>query len=151
MAGLTIKVIDEDDDYLGIEIQVSNARFAGSTRIYAGNDELSEFAATIAGFPTSASDERIYEFGSRDPSSAGGYCKLHFRCVDSAAHAIVEVSIDDDKVFYSDEEAHLSFGAQPAAIDQFTKALHGLERARSGEVTLPSIIGAENPSQQFSN
>ena len=44
--GLRASVIDGgDDDYLGIEIYSSANRFAGTTRIYAGLNELSEFAA----------------------------------------------------------------------------------------------------------
>jgi hypothetical protein len=70
--GLRIRIVDPDDDYLGIEIQVSNGRFAGSTRIFAGLQELTEFSAKIAGFPANPDDERIYEFGSREPQTAEG-------------------------------------------------------------------------------
>jgi hypothetical protein len=34
-ADLTIKILDLDDDYLGIEIHASNERSSGSARIYA--------------------------------------------------------------------------------------------------------------------
>ena len=50
-SGLTIKVVDPDDDYSrNRDIYASNDRFAGSFKIYAGLEELSEFAARIAGF-----------------------------------------------------------------------------------------------------
>ena len=70
--GLTIEAVDNDGDYLGIEIRASNGRFAGYAWIYAGTDELSEFAAHIAGFPASFEDRRSYEFGSSDQNTAGG-------------------------------------------------------------------------------
>lgn len=50
-AGLTVRIVGQDDDYLGIEIQASNGRFVGSVRICAWLRELSDFAARIAGFP----------------------------------------------------------------------------------------------------
>src|SRR5208337_3311633 len=114
-SGLIIKVVDPDDDYLGIEIRASNDRFAGSTRIYAGLEELSEFAACIAGLPSNAHDERAYEFGSRDPSIAGGYCSLRFHSVDRSGLAVVEVDIGGDDKQHAMETAHLSFRVEPAA------------------------------------
>ncbi len=50
--GVSIRVADNDGDYLGIEIQASNGRFAGYAWIYADNEALSELATAIAGFPT---------------------------------------------------------------------------------------------------
>ncbi len=96
--GLRIKVVDPDDDYLGVDIQAANPRYDGSARIFAGLHELSAFANQIGGFPASIQDERVYEFGSRDRSIAGGYCKLHLRCVDRTGHAVIEIVIEDDEL-----------------------------------------------------
>ena len=137
-ARLTIRIVDPDDDYLGVEIHAFNDRFAGSTRIYAGIEELSEFAAHIAGFPAKASDERIYEFGSRKPSVAGGYCSLRFHCLDRSGHAAVEIALEDDDQLYTVGAAQLSFHIAAAAIDRFARALRELQGARSGEATLSS-------------
>ena len=38
--GLSIRVVDPDDDYIGIEIRAVADRFVGTTQIYAGLDEL---------------------------------------------------------------------------------------------------------------
>ena len=137
--GLTITVVARDDDYLGLEIHVSNNRYAGATWIFAGNEELTKFAAQIAGFPTNARDERRYEFGTRDRSFAGGYCNVHFGCLDSSGHVIVEVAIEDDKQLNPYERAQLTFRVEAGAIDRFTKALPELERTRSGQAMLPSV------------
>jgi hypothetical protein len=99
--GLRIRIVDPDDDYLGIEIQVSNGRFAGSTRIFAGLEQLTEFSAKIAGFPTNPDDERIYEFGSRESKIAGGYGRMRFHCIDHKGHAAIEVILEDDDKYYS--------------------------------------------------
>lgn len=47
-SGLTIKVVDPDDDYLGIEIYAWNDRFAGSTKVAGGRAGLRFFSLSIA-------------------------------------------------------------------------------------------------------
>jgi hypothetical protein len=116
--GLSITIVDVDPDYLGIDIRAGNDRFAGSARIYAGLTELGEFADCIAGFPTSSTDTRNYEFGSRDRGFAGGYCGLSFRCTDSVGHARVEVSLRDDAHRHELASAEFSFPVAAAAVDQ---------------------------------
>lgn len=137
-SGLTIRIVETDADYLGLEIHASNHRFAGSAWVYAGVRELSEFAAELAGFPASAHDERTHEFGSREPSHAGGYVSLRFHCLDAPGHASINIAIEDDDQRFDAESARLSVRVEAAAIDRFTEALREVERARSGEALLPS-------------
>jgi hypothetical protein len=134
--GLRLKVVDPDDDYLAVEIQATNNRFAGTARIYADLNELSEFANQIMDFPANIQDERTHEFGSRDPSIAGGYCRLHFRCVDRAGHVVITIVIEDDHHLYPPGNAELAFGVEPAAIDRFVTGLREVEQERSGEAVL---------------
>jgi hypothetical protein len=138
--GLQIKVVDPDDDYLGIEIRASNARFAGATRIYAGLGELSDFATRINTFPTNPEDERVYEFGSREPSIAGGYCRLRFHCLDRAGHAAIDIILEDDEQVYAAEHAQLSLTVEAADIDRFIERIRVLQQERSGEARLPSAV-----------
>jgi hypothetical protein len=136
ICGLTVMVVDPDADYLGVEIHASNDRLAGSTRVYAGLDELSRFACTIAGFPTGNQDRRAYAFGTRDPSCAGGYCSVTFRCVDGAGHVSVDVVLEDDDGRYASALAQFSFQTEPAAIDRFVERLRSVEQNRSGSADL---------------
>jgi len=137
-AGLTIRIVETDADYLGLEIHASSNRFSGSTWVYAGLDGLSEFAGALAGFPSSAHDERVYEFGSPKPSQAGGYARLRFHCLDAAGHASIEIALEDDDQRFDAGSAGLSVRIEAAAIDQFTEALREIESARCGEALLPS-------------
>ena len=137
--GLTITIVDVEPDYLGIDIRASNDRFGGSARIYAGLTELSEFANRIAGFPTS-SDERNYEFGSRDRSFAGGYCGLRFRCIDSVGHARVEVALEDDEQWHELASAEFGFPVVAADVDQFTTRLREVERDGNGSAILQAAV-----------
>jgi len=134
--GFTVTAVDPDADYLGIEIRDYNERFAGSTRIYAGLDNLSRFAGTIEGFPTGHLDSRAYEFGTRDPSFAGGYCSVTLSCLDRAGHVGVEVVLEDDDGRYAPAPAKFSFRTEPAAIDRFVERLRRVEQERSGSAVL---------------
>ena len=101
-----------------------------------GFDELAEFANEIAGFPVSPTDSRRYEFGSRGPKSAGGYCELVFRCTDSSGHLEVDVVIEDDEIHYSKSSASLIIQTEPAAVDLFVNRLIQVNRERSGSAVL---------------
>ena len=138
--GLTIAVVDVDPDYLGVEICASNNRFAGSTRIYAGLSELSEFADRIAGFPSNPQDERNYEFGTRNPGFAGGYCSLHLHCIDGAGHAILDIAFEDDDRLHETAVAKFSFCTLAADIDRFVVRLRKLEQEQSGDASLPMAL-----------
>jgi len=136
--GLRISIVDPDEDYLGIEVAADSGRFAGTTRIYAGLDELSIFASQIAGFPTTAEDQRNYEFGSTESGVAGGFALLRFHCLAGAGHPALEVIIEDDQQRHEIASARFAFQFAAADLDRFVTRLHHIERNRSGEATLPA-------------
>lgn len=137
---ILITIVDPDLDYLGLEIRAGNGQFAGSTRVYAGLEELSDFADEISRFPRDCRDQRKHEFGSRDLSMAGGYCRVSFRCLDQAAHVGVDVMIDD-KSPDAPASVTLSFKTEAAAIDEFVARLRSVEQERSGSALLPECAG----------
>ena len=134
--GLRISIIDPDENYLGIEISAASGRFAGTTLIYAGLDELSIFASRIAGFPTTAKDERTYEFGSTESRLAGGFALLRFHCVDGAGRTALEVIIEDDAQLHETASARFVFQFAAIDLDRFVARLRHIERNRSGEASL---------------
>ena len=137
--GLSIVVVDPDEDYLGIDIRVASGRFSGSARIYAGLDQLGEFARAIAGFPVGPDDRRVYEFGIRDPGCAGGFVALTFFCRDRAGHPMVTASIEDDPQWHSKASAELSFDFEAASLDRFLRSLLELEGKAAGSAQLPAV------------
>jgi hypothetical protein len=139
-AGLQITVVDVDDDYLGIEIAVGSTRFSGSARIYAGVNQLSEFARAITGFPATSADSRSFEFGTRDPRYAGGFVALRFHCRDGSGHPLISAEIQDDDRFHSDASAEFSFPVEAAALDRFVQALIQVEAAKGGSATLEAAV-----------
>src|SRR5437762_1426024 len=135
---LAISVLDRDDDYLGIDIHAANERFAGTARLYAGLNEMTEFADGLTRFPNSPHDERKFEFGTRDAGTAGGFCSLRFHCIDGTGHARVEVVIEDDEELHESASASFGFPVFPAAIDRFTIRLRQIDRNVSNKAELSS-------------
>ena len=138
-AGLEIRVVDVDDDYLGIDIAASSERFSGSARLYLGFTALSEFAGALAGFPSSNSDRRTHEFGTLDPGVAGGFVRLVFQCVDGAGHTAISVAIEDDPHHHSKASATFTLEFEAAELDRFLIAVRQLERAKNGHATLRAL------------
>jgi hypothetical protein len=134
--GLSITVVDPDDDYLGIEIHAQSQRFAATTFIYAGFSDLTQFADQIAGFPAGPRDERRWEFGHRDPGFAGGFCGLRFHCLNRAGHAALAVSIVDKDRRHDAANADFTFQVEAADIDRFVAQLRVVERDRAGAAVL---------------
>ncbi len=138
--GLSFKTVDIDPDYLGIDIQAANNRFAGSAHIYTNPEQLTEFANRIAGFPTSPTDERKYEFGTPDPTFVGGYCTFRFYCIDRAGHVRIETSFEDDAHLHDAALAKFTMPVQATAIDRFAVGLRDLARRQTNEAILPPMI-----------
>ena len=136
---LTIQVVERDDDYLGLDIHASSERFAGSARVYAGLDDLTELADRISGFPQSATDERRYEFGSQESNIASGYCSLCFICSDGAGHARLEVVLKDDAARHEHGLASFGFQVFATEIDRFVLMLRGLNERRVPEAILDTV------------
>ncbi len=133
---LQIRAIDPDPDYLGIEIFAASGRFAGTTRIYAANDELSELCRVIEGFPNRIEDQRSHLFGTREPGYAGGFCELRFFCTDGSGHVAIRVEVRDDDARHSDGFGSFTIPTLTAEIDTFIVALKRLELNRAGEANL---------------
>lgn len=137
--GLCISVVDPDDDYIGIDVHVSNERSAGTAFIYAGLDEPGKIADILEGFPARSHDERHFYLGSRDEGVAGGYCQFRFFVLDASGHCALEAVVEDDTNRHAGDKATLSVTSLTAAdIDRFVDALRKLGRERRGEARLAS-------------
>jgi hypothetical protein len=137
--GLTIRVNSFDDDLFGIDIRAWNERFTATTFIESSLTQLGKLASCIAGFPARPGDERSFVFGTRDPAFNVGYCSLHFRAIDSAGNAVVDVSVEDggtpgwQAIGTGTGKAEFSIPVEAADIDRFVLALRKVERTEAGE------------------
>ena len=136
--GLTLSVVEPDEDYLGIEVFVSRGRYAGSSRIFAGLDELGLIADKLEGFPNSPDDERTFELGVEGNVYAGGHMAVSAHTVDSLGHSVVDIEIVDDDDRYSAGSACFTVSVEAAGIDRFVQGLRAAQYARAGVARLAS-------------
>jgi hypothetical protein len=131
--GLRVRYLYHDYDILEIEVSTFNGRFAGSTALYVGRDELSRSSDALRQFPNSRSDECDITWGAFGPESAGGALRIQLRCIDSALHVQVSVQIEDAEGMQS---AVVIADVEPAAIDNFIPALRQIEEVLNGDAVL---------------
>ena len=134
-----ITIFDPDDDYTGIEIQACTDRFAGTARVYAGLRELTDLANQMVGFPKDHTAQLTYEFGSRSPGVAGGYCQIRLRCLDRAGHIALHVELEDEDLYWPPSSTQMTIHVEAAETDRFIQALHALDRERWGAAALASL------------
>lgn len=135
--GLSIEIQDPDDDYLGIVIKISNGKYAGYTRIYAGLSDLSDLAKVLEGFPETVEDKREFTFGyERSRDVVGGYCHLVFKTWDRVGHTEIIATMEDDK---RDSLATAEIpvrSIEASAYDRFVEQLRKIEKERHGSAVL---------------
>jgi hypothetical protein len=128
--GISLRVIwfDEVEDLFEVVFYCSNGYFSGQAGIYVGRKALQELADTLKGFPSSPDDTRDFELGTFNPNHADGGARMHFRCVDAAGHAVVEVKLRGDACggLGEMESVALRIPIQAAGVDDFVKQLRGI-------------------------
>jgi hypothetical protein len=97
---------------------------------------LTAFAALLVGFPKDYSDHRTHEFGSRNPGTAGGYCRIEICCVDRAGHIALHLELQDEG--RPPSSAQLTLPVEAAEIDRFIETLRAIDRERCGTALLES-------------
>ena len=95
-------------------------------------------AEAIKGFPCGASDVRDLEFGTFDPSHAGGGVRLHLYCTDSVGHSAIDVKLRRDacKGLGMPESVALKLPVEAAAVDLFVTQLGSIDTEQIGATAL---------------
>jgi len=117
----------------------SNGYFSGHAEIYLTQNNLSELADGLSGFPSGARDAREFKLGTFDASHADGGVLMNFRCRDSVGHAAVEVKLRGDgcKALGELESVALRIPIEPAGIDLFVLQLRAIDSTIGARASLP--------------
>jgi hypothetical protein len=138
--GIEISVRWFDNDLVELAVSASNGRFSGSVETYADLEVFPKLAATLEGFPVSSTDARQFEFGTFDPSFAGGGARLQFRCLNHVGKSCVEIHLRaDPRVIGSNETASFIVGIEAAAIDTFVTQLKAIRLEPNASISLPAV------------
>ena len=131
MRGIEFEVIWFDQDVVEYQVTCSNGTFRGATRMYLAYNDLSKTAQILSGFPSDIKDTREVQLGAFGPHEAGGGIHMRFRCIDSAGHAVVLVSLRADgcRGPAEPESVSLYIPVEAGSIDTF------VAKARSRDET----------------
>jgi hypothetical protein len=136
--GLELRVVDVDADYVMVEFSAADGRFAGSTALYGGGEEVDALARGFGGFPRHPDERRDITLGSPDPQIADGWVRIACRCEDRSGHVLLEIYVLDKAVRASvpGREVRIHLPVEPAALDRFATALRDLEWRAGASATL---------------
>ena len=129
--GVEIEVLWLDDSMIELGIKAANGRYAGETTFYAAPDSPRELARHIAGFPSSASDSRAYEFGTHSPEQGA---RLQFMATDRLGHCALAVTLHENASQMPGDIQSVSLVVRidPASVDAFAEQLMQM-KLRVGE------------------
>ena len=132
--GIEVEVVWFDQDVVECHFKCSNGRFSGHAEIYVNHDGLSNMAAGLRGFPSGHTDCREFELGTFNPNHADGGIRLHFHCLDSVGHAVVDVKLRGDacKALGEVESVALRIPVEAAAIDTFVAQIGNVNTEQIG-------------------
>ncbi|HEX6813795.1 MAG TPA: hypothetical protein VF384_19395 [Planctomycetota bacterium] len=122
---MSLAVIWLDEHVVEIQVRAANGRFAGVADCYAGHEFFARAAESLRGFPTSARDHREIDVGTFDPGYAGGGARIVLRCIDSAGHAVADVTLQADSAAVQGhrESVSLTFPIEAAGVDELVAVL----------------------------
>jgi hypothetical protein len=137
---LEIAVVWNDPDFQEVVVSASSGKFWGKVNLYAGPNELKEFAERLNGFPSSRGDKREFTFGQNDLSGYG-VASLIFYCRDSTGHVALDVALQSTQAAYSlrgNESAVIVIPAVIGDIDRFAAELRNINNRVGARALLQS-------------
>ena len=136
---LEIAVVWNDPDMQEVVVSASSGNFSGQANLYAGPNELKEFAERLNGFPSSRDDRREFTFGQNDLSGYG-IASLVFYCRDSTGHVAIEVALQSTQAYplSGNESAVIVIPAVIGDIDRFAAELRNINNRVGARAVLQS-------------
>ena len=129
MRGIEFEVVWFDQDVIEYRVTCSNGSFGGATRLYSSHVDLTKAADILSGFPSNIKDFRNLRLGTFAPELAGGGIDMTFKCVDSAGHAVVLVTLRDDgrEAICQPQSVNLCIPVEAGSIDSFVTKVHSID------------------------
>ncbi len=129
MTGLEFEVVWFDQDAIEYSVTCSNGSFGGATRLYSSHVDLTNAADILSGFPSNIKGCRNLRLGTFAPELAGGGIDMIFKCVDSAGHAVVLVTLRDNgrEGIRQPQSVNLCIPVESGSIDSFVAKVHSMD------------------------
>ena len=119
---ISVLAIDEGDDTIQFQMEVSNGISSSSIDFYGYADNFKEFATGLLLFPKTVSDKVRYELGEIGERWAY-YILLDVFCYESNGHSAIHVIVDNNGKGPYTNKSEFYITTVPASLNKFGQLL----------------------------
>ena len=131
---ISVIAIDEGDDTIQYEIEITNGMNSISQEFYGYSDNFKEFAAGLLSFPKTITDNVKYEFGQNRESSEY-YILLDAFCYENNGHSAIHVIVDNNRKRPHTNKSEFYITTVPASLNKLGQLLRDWNPTTAKEVT----------------
>lgn len=127
----------DGDSLTRYRLRLANDSFSARTTAWGNNDEHLNLAAALSGFPSDASTEVLFRFGT--PGT--GTCELRFFCLDAKGHLGLWAQFEAEGPASNGQHEFGSFfmRCDPAGVDSFVASVRDFVPGSSNRAELSWI------------
>ena len=120
---ISVLAIDEGDDTIQFQLEVSNGINSTSQDFYGYADNFKEFAIGLLSFPKTISDKVKYQLGEIGQRSAY-YILLEVFCYESNGHSAIHIIVDNNGKRPYTNKSEFYITTVPASLNKLGKLLN---------------------------
>lgn len=131
---ISVLSIDEGDDTIQFQLQVSNGISSTSQEFYGYADNFKVFASGLLSFPKTITDNVKYELGESGERWAY-YILLEVLCYENSGHSSIHIIVDNNgkKPYTNKSEFYIT--TIPASLNKFGQLLRDWSPITEKEIT----------------
>jgi hypothetical protein len=126
--------IDEGDDTIQFQIEVSNGIISTSQDFYGYADNFKEFATRLLSFPKTITDNVKYELGESGERWAY-YILLDVFCHEKNGHSAIHVIVDNNRKRPYTNKSEFYITTVPASLNKLGQLLRDWNPTTEKEIT----------------
>lgn len=119
---ISLLAIDEGDDTIQFQIELTNGVNSTSIDFYGYADEFQNFANELCSFPKSIDTEIKYELGEQGQKWAY-YILLRVFCYENNGHTAIQIKIDNNRIEPHKSNSEFYILTVPASINKLGQKL----------------------------
>jgi hypothetical protein len=119
---ISVLSIDEGDDTIQFQIEISNGTISASQDFYGYADIFTEFASGLLSFPKTINDKIKYELGEVGERWAY-YILLDVFCYETNGHSAIHVILDNNAKRPYTNKSEFYITTVPASLNKFGQLL----------------------------
>ena len=125
--------IDEGDDTIQFQIDLTNGICSTSLDFYAYADEFKEFAAGLISFPKTINDTVIYELGE-DVERCAYYMLFKVYCYEVNGYSAIQIKVNNHSTPPYSNKTEFYITTVPASLNKFGHSLNNWNPKNQKEI-----------------